>query len=405
MARAELAGGDGRDHDEEADLSFEASDAQPPSDQRFVLSYMQEQLWFLARLNPDLPIDNLPWLIDTPPSLDVPVLTRSLQDLVARHEALRTTFIDEEGRPLQKVHPSFELDLLEVSLEELPAVEQEPEMWRVIEAELRRPFDFELRPPVRAILVRRSGGLNKLALIVNHIAIDTFSAYNILFPQLISLYNAYSSGEQPSLPPANLQIRHYAQWQRRRAQSDDLAEHIRYWKRQLENLPSAFSLPADRPRPLSPTASGDERSHLLPDNLIKVARLLAREEQATLFTVLLAAFFVLLHRYTEQEDIFIGTAVADRASEQKRSIFGPLINMVVLRADIQGDLTFREVIRRARDVLSAAREHSEPGPEPAVPGRVQSPALCVLSGLGDHAPRRHVGHDRSRFDLRPSERR
>jgi amino acid adenylation domain-containing protein len=320
---------------------------------------MQEQLWFLARLNPDLPIDNLPWLIDTPSSLDVPALKRSLQDLVQRHEALRTTYIDEDGRPVQQVHPFFELEVSTVSLEELPAGQQEPEMWRIIAAELRKPFDFEHRPPVRALLVRRSGRLNKLALIVNHIAIDTYSAYNVLFPELISLYNAYSAGEKPPSLPANLQIRHYAQWQRRRALSDDLAEHIRYWKHQLENLPTTLNLPTDRPRALSPTARGDERSHLLPDDLIKVVRLLGREEQATLFTVLLAAFFALLHRYTEQEDIFIGTAVADRGSEHKRSIFGPLINMVVLRAGIQGDLTFRQVVRRVRDVLSAARDHSE----------------------------------------------
>jgi amino acid adenylation domain-containing protein len=341
------------------DLSSDLLHVSVTEEQRFPLSYMQEQLWFLARLNPGLPVDNLPFFIDTPPSLDELALKRSLQDLVQRHEALRTTFVFEQGRPVQVVHPPPEIDIPSVSLEELPGEEQEQEARRISERELRKPFDFERGPVFRAVLIRLSGGRHKFIFIVHHAVIDGFSAYSIFFPELISLYSAYASGQEPPHPPAALQIRHYAFWQRQRESSDELAEHMRYWKRQLKNLPDALRIPTDRPRPMLPSARGADRSRLLPSALISAAKVLARKERSTLFTVLLAAFFALLWRYTEQDDIFIGTAIADRNSRNKRSIFGPLINMVVLRADMSGDLTFRQVIQRAREVLTSARDHSD----------------------------------------------
>jgi amino acid adenylation domain-containing protein len=335
-------------------LTMPASD-----DQRFPLSYMQEQLWLLARLTPDLPIDNLSFFFDTPRSLDMAVLKRSLQELVQRHEALRTTFVFEQGRPLQVIHSSVELDLPVVSLEALPVEEQEQEMRRLAEAQLRRPFDFEHGPLFRGLLVRRSGALYKLIFVVHHTVIDGFSAYNIFFPELISLYNAYAAGESSPLQPANLQMRHYAVWQRRRVLGNEMADHMRYWKRQLANLPSVIPLPTDRPRPVTPSNRASEHSQLLSTALIDTIRHLAREERSTLFTALLAAFFVLLYRYTDQEDVFVGTVVADRNTTNKRSILGPLINMVVLRANVHGSLTFRQMIRTVREVLAAARDHSD----------------------------------------------
>jgi amino acid adenylation domain-containing protein len=358
--RADVDMGDGLSHPEDMDLSsdtlFVASN---PDEQEFPLSYMQEQLWFLAKLNPDLPIDNWPIFIDTPPLVDLDAFKSSLQAFVQRHEVLRTTFDLDQGRPVQVVHPFIDLDLPVVSLEGLSVLEQEHEMMRLAEAELRKPFDLERGPAFRCVLVRRSGGRTKLILVLHHAVVDGFSAYNILLPELMSLYDAYSSTETPSLPPPGPQIRHYALWQRRRVQDNVLDEHMGYWKRQLEGLPPALHLPTDRPYPLIPSARGAERSRLLPGDLIDVARRMSRAEGATLFTVLLAAFFALLYRYTGFEDIFVGTAVADRGSRVKRAIFGPLINMVVLRAKLGDKLSFRRLIGHVREVLREARDHSE----------------------------------------------
>ena len=331
----------------------------PEGDHPSPLSYTQEQFWLLARLNPGLPIDNLPWLIDMPPALDLAALKRSLEDLVQRHEVLRTRFVFDDGRPIQLVQPFVSLELPVVSLEDLPAGEQDREMSRLAEAELRKPFDLERGPPFRAVLVRRSGGLNRLVLIVHHIAIDTFSAHNVLFPELIAIYEAHAFGKAPPLLPENLQLRHYALWQRRRAAEGALDEAMRYWRRRLEGMPAVLPLPTDRPRPAIPSVGGDERSHLLSSDLIDALRRLGQEERSTLFTVLFAGFFALLYRHTDQEDISVGTFIADRSSSNKRSILGPLVNTVVARTHVRGGSTFREVIRDVQDALAEARNHSE----------------------------------------------
>lgn len=358
-ADSDVGAGSGRAADVDQSLEALLDASSLDDDQGFPLSYMQEQLWFLAKLNPGLPIDNWPIFIDTPSSLDVDAFKRSLQAFVQRHEALRTTIVLQQGQPVQFVHPLIALDMPVVNLERFPAAEQEHEMSRLAEAELRRPFDLERGPVFRCLLVKHSGGRTKLILIVHHALVDGFSAYNILLPELITLYNAYSSGEARSLPSPGPQLRHYALWQRHRVQDNALDEHMRYWKRKLENLPAALHLPTDRPYPLIPSVRGAERSRMLPGDLIDAARKLARGENATLFTALLAAFFSLLYRYTGLDDIFVGTAVADRGSHNKRAIFGPLINMVVLRANLDERQTFRQTVQHVRDVLREARDHSE----------------------------------------------
>jgi amino acid adenylation domain-containing protein len=330
-----------------------------PRDSVIPLSYMQEQFWILAQLDPSLPHYNFLWTIDTPPGLDAGALDRSVNELIQRHEALRTTFTTNNDQPVQVIHPPSERRLHVMNVEGLSPDEQAAEIHRIATTALRQPFDLALGPLIRVILVQVGGQRYKLLVCAHHIIIDGYSAYDVLFPELIALVEAFSAGEAPSLPGVNLHMADYAAWQRRRIQGDVLKDHLRYWKARLEGLPAGLGLLTDRPRPAVPSARGDVCSVLLPGALVDSLRALARRERATLFTVMLSAFYTLLHRYTSQEDIVLGTVIADRDTPEKRAIFGPLLNTVVLRAKVRADLAFPELTRHVYEVLRGARAYGE----------------------------------------------
>ncbi|WP_434417883.1 amino acid adenylation domain-containing protein [Nannocystis pusilla] len=340
-------------------------DSNPVDASERPLSAMQTQFWVLARLDPQSPVSNTLWSIDLPFAVDAAAMERSLALLVRRHRALRTIFVTRDDGPVQLVRPAPALRLPLLALdapgpggEVSSASERAAELQRIATEELRRPFDLARGPLFRALLVRLADARYQLLLSIHHIVVDGFSGYRILFPELLECYESLAAGRRPQLAPARLDIADYAALQQETLSDEVRARLLRYWKDQLADLPPGPALAADHPRPAVVSDRGNVHDVLLPTALLAPLRALARREGTSLFTVLLAAYYTLLAVYTGQADLAVGTIVADRDTADKRAIFGPLLNTVVLRARVDQELRFPEFLRRVHEVLRGAREHA-----------------------------------------------
>ncbi len=328
-------------------------DAGPPP-----LSFAQERLWFLDRLQPGVPAYNLPAAIPYQGPLNADALGRSLVELVRRHEALRTTFSEEDGRPVQRIHepPSELLSLID--LREMPESTREAELQRLLEREAEHVFDLSRGPLFRATLVRVQDAYHVLMLTSHHVVCDGWSM-GILRRELRQLYDAYSRGRRPSLPKLALQYADFAVWQREWLQGDVLEAQLAYWRRQLEGAPTRLELPTDRPRPATQTFAGAWQVFSLPKGVSSRLESLAQGEGATLFMLLLAAFKVLLHRYTGQTDLVIGTPIANRNRAEIEELIGFFVNSLPLRTELSGTLRFRELLTRVRATTLGAYAHQD----------------------------------------------
>ncbi|MGH9894745.1 MAG: condensation domain-containing protein, partial [bacterium] len=290
--------------------------------------------------------------------LDTAALERSLNEIVRRHEVLRTTFPSVDGRPYQLISPALTVALPIVDLRKSVKTEREAEARRLAVAEGRRPFDLTSDPPLRAALLRLDEEDRILVLTTHHIAFDGWSD-GILFEELAALYKAFSTGRPSPLSDLPIQYADYAAWQRQRLDREALDTQLAYWKPQLSGAPPVLELPTDRPRPPVATFRGARQSILLPEAMSDGLKALSRHESVTLFMMLLAAFKVLLCRYTGQHDIMVGTPIAGRDRVETERLIGVFINTLVLRTDLSGDPTFRELLRRVRDVFVEACDHQE----------------------------------------------
>ncbi|MBC8449436.1 MAG: amino acid adenylation domain-containing protein, partial [Chloroflexi bacterium] len=325
----------------------------------FPLSFAQERVWFLERLEPDRALYNVPevtFRLRGP--LNVAVLERSLNEIVQRHETLRTTFGQVDGRPVQVIRPSRQLTLPVVSLDHLPPEQREAEARRIAAEEVLRPFDLTRGPLFRAILLRLAAGDHVLILPLHHIIADGWSI-GVLLRELATLYTAFSAGQPSPLPELPIQYADYTAWQRETLQGSFLEQEVAYWRQQLAGAPPVLELPADRPRPAVQTYHGKRRRFTLPKTLSDAVRTLSRAAGVTPFMTLLAAFQTLLYRYTGQEDIVVGTPIAGRSQSETQDLIGFFANTLVLRADLSGNPTFRELLAQVRSVALGAYEHQE----------------------------------------------
>jgi amino acid adenylation domain-containing protein len=322
------------------------------------LSSSQERLWFLDRLRPGNAAYHLPGAVRLCGALDEGALRRSMDELVGRHEALRTSFGVAEGRPVQRVHPPRPLELPLVDLSGLDAPAREPEAARIGAAEARSPFDLARAPLLRARLLRLSGSEHVLLLTPHHIVCDGWSL-GVLARELGELYAAFVQGRPSPLAPLPLQYADYAVWQRGRLASGALAGQLAHWTERLRAAPGGGGLAPDRPRPAVPSFRGAQHAGMLPAETAAALRRVGREERATPFMVLLAVFQAVLHVRTGGERIVVGTDVASRGDERLDGVVGHFVNQLVLSADLSGNPTFREVLRRAREGTLAAYAHQE----------------------------------------------
>ncbi|HEX3129772.1 MAG TPA: amino acid adenylation domain-containing protein, partial [Thermoanaerobaculia bacterium] len=322
------------------------------------LSFAQERLWFLDRLEPGNPVYNMPMGLRLAGALDVAALERSIGEIVRRHQALRTTFPEVDGEPRQVIGEAEAWRLPVVDLLALPAAAREAEAGRLGVAEAVRPFDLARGPLLRTTLLRLEPEAWSLLLNLHHIVGDGWSL-GVLERELSALYPAFRAGLGSPLPELPIQYADHAVWQRDRLSGEGLESQLRFWRDELAGVPAVLELPADHPRPAVRTSRGAVEEGFLSTELIAALQALGRERGATPFMVLLAAFQSLLHRYTGQPDIPVGTPVAGREHPHVEGLIGLFVNTLVLRGRLGADPTFRELLERTRSAAIAAFSHQE----------------------------------------------
>jgi amino acid adenylation domain-containing protein len=343
--------------DEKRALLAELLRAQDEERRTYPLSFSQQRLWFLDQLAPGNTYYNIHLPIPINAAVDVPVLERALNELVRRHEVLRTTFAAEDGQPRQLVSRDLTLRLPLVDLAHLPPKERETEAERISVEEYQRPFDLAAGPLLRVMLLRLQPTEHALLLTVHHIACDGWSM-GVFVRELTAIYGAYLAGRPSPLAELPLQYGDFAVWQGEWLQGEVLERQLSYWCEQLVDLPP-LQLPTDRPRPAVQSNRGAFRGFVLPGTLVSRLRELAHREGATLFMALLAAFEALLVRYSGQDDFGVGTYIANRNRAEIEGLIGFFVNTLVLRTDLGGDPTFRDLVRRVRETALAAYEHQD----------------------------------------------
>lgn len=323
-----------------------------------VVSFAQQRLWFLDRLEPDRASYNVPRAIRLTGALDVKALQRTLNDLIARHEPFRTRFSSIDGTLRQIISAAEQLPLQIIDLSHLAHDERENRARELMKEEASLPFDLAHGPVIRSSLLRLGEQEYVLLLTTHHIVSDAWSA-GILFRELGALYNAFAGGKDSPLVPLPIQYADFAEWQRDWLQGEVLAEQLGYWRKKLAGLSGSLELPADYPRLALPTSRGAHKDLDLTSALSEQLAELSRQQGATLFMTLLAAFQTLLHRCTGEEDIVVGSPIAGRNRSEIEELIGFFINTLALRTDLAGDPTFREVITRVKETALGAYAHQD----------------------------------------------
>jgi amino acid adenylation domain-containing protein len=322
------------------------------------LSFAQQRLWFLNQFEPNSPYYNIPVAWCLVGVLNVEALRKSFNEIVRRHEALRTTFAKRNGDAVQIVAPALNLTVPLLDLTDREPDLRQAEASRLIAEEAQRSFDLSKGPLVRCMLIRLDKEEHLLLLTLHHIISDGWSM-NIIYRELGALYEAFSQGQPSPLPDLPIQYADFADWQRKRLPDDALDKHLSYWKDQLTGVPAVLRLPADRPRPAVQNFKGACHTAMLPVSLSEGLKSLARGEGATLFMVLLAAFQVLLYRYSGQEEIVVGSPVAGRNHSEIENLIGFFVNTLALHANFSNNPTFREMLGRVREIIIGGYDHQD----------------------------------------------
>jgi amino acid adenylation domain-containing protein len=319
-------------------------------------SFAQEQLWLVDQLTPGSSAYNFSWPMRLRGRLDTDALGRAVAEVVRRHEALRTRFAATDGQPMQIVEKTgaAALELVDLSGEPDPPAGAR----RLIEQQTARPFDLARGPLLRVVLMQLGEQDHVLLIVVHHIVFDGVSKV-VLYDELGKCYEAFAAGREPSLAQLSIQYADYAEWQRSQLDPERLRRELAHWRAQLDGAPTALELPGDRLRPAVSSLRGARHRQPLSGDLRGSLDALARSEGATFFMAVLAAFEALLYRYTGQEDLLVGTPVDTRSERDLAPVIGPFINTVVLRGDLSGSPSFRELLGRVQERTVDALEHKE----------------------------------------------
>ncbi|HYO64056.1 MAG TPA: amino acid adenylation domain-containing protein, partial [Pyrinomonadaceae bacterium] len=322
------------------------------------LSFGQQRLWFFDQLEPGSPLYNISGGVRLAGELDVEALTRTLSEIVRRHEVLRTTFAVVDGEPSQVIQEARPFELSVRDLSHLNADEWARAERAAAREESDLPFDLSRGPLLRATLLDFGAGEHVLLVTMHHIVSDGWSL-GVLIKEVAALYAAYVEGEESPLAELTVQYADYAAWQRDYLQGEALERQLTYWRRQLDGAPAALELPTDRPRPPVQSYRGAQEKVRLSDGLSDRLRELSRREGVTLYMTLLAAWQTLLARYSGQTDIVVGTPIANRHRGETEDLIGFFVNLLALRGDLSGDPTFAELLGRARETCLGAYAHQE----------------------------------------------
>ncbi|MBE8967605.1 amino acid adenylation domain-containing protein [Nostocales cyanobacterium LEGE 12452] len=349
------------------DLELTASPILPRArNAELPLSFAQQRLWFLDKLNPNSALYNIPITLRIVGTLCVAALEQSLQEIIHRHEALRTNFVIVDGKPSQIIQTETNCTfsvvdwryLPTLALSEVEVSEQEIATQQLVKQQAQRPFDLATEALVRATLVVLSETEHTLLVCMHHIVSDGWSM-SVFVEELAALYNAYSQGQPSTLAPLPIQYADFAIWQRNWLQGNVLQSQLSYWQQQLASAPALLSLPTDRPRPAMQTFAGAYQEFALSKELTSGLTQLSQQQGVTLFMTLLAAYDTLLYRYTGQADILVGSPIANRNRSEIEGLIGFFINTLVLRTNLAGNPSFSELLTRVREMAMDAYSHQD----------------------------------------------
>ncbi|HEY9815189.1 MAG TPA: amino acid adenylation domain-containing protein [Candidatus Obscuribacterales bacterium] len=342
---------------QQADRPARSITPQPRTTRYFPLSFAQQRLWFLDQLEPNSPFYNVPMAIRLRGTLQVSALEQTLHELVHRHEVLRTHIAVMDGEPMQVIGDPALTPLQLVNVSHLPQMEQDAVVQQRAIAESNSPFNLGQSPLWRAILLRLSEQEHVLLFTLHHIISDAWSK-SVLVQDVTALYPAFCQGQPSPLPDLPIQYADFAVWQRQYLQSGVWDAQLTYWKQKLAGSLPGLPLPTrGRSHPI--THQGRKQSFVLPLSLTEALKALSWEENSTLFITLLTAFKVLLYRYTGQTDVVVGSPIANRNQPEIEKLIGFFVNTLVLRSQVDGDLSFRQVLRQVRQVVVEAQAHQD----------------------------------------------
>ncbi|TCP59139.1 amino acid adenylation domain-containing protein [Tumebacillus sp. BK434] len=329
-----------------------------PRDQHLPLSFAQQRMWLLDQLSANGSAYQMPLFVRLSGSLDTVLFERTLQEIVRRHEVLRTTYRSENGTAAQTIHGEAAIPIPLHDLSALAASEQEHQKQLLLQTELERPFDLAVDLPLRALLLKIAVNEHLLLLTMHHIASDGWSL-GVLVREFAALYTAFATGQHSPLPELSIQYADYALWQRSLLQGDAVEEQVRYWQEQLSGELPVLILPTVRPRPAVQTFKGATYAFSLTQELHEQLNAFSRQEGATMFMMLFSAFNALLHRYSSQDDIILGTPIAGRGTLELEPLIGLFVNTLALRTDLSGNPSFRELVGHVRDKALGAYAHQD----------------------------------------------
>ncbi|MHC5853958.1 amino acid adenylation domain-containing protein [Nostoc sp.] len=321
------------------------------------LSFAQQRLWFLDQLILNNPFYNIPLALHLTGSLNKPALEQTFNEIVRRHEALRTTVSIQSGQPVQVINPMLTITLPVIDLRQLPQAEREIQARQLTTQEAQRPFNLSTDSLLQVKLLWLDETEYILLLTMHHIVSDGWSI-GVLIQEIAALYTAFASNQPSPLAKLTIQYADFAYWQRQWLQGEVLEKQLSYWQKQLDSI-SMLNLPTDRPRLAAQSYQGARQPLQLSKNLSKALLALGQQEGVTLFITLLTAFKVLLSRYTQQEDIAIGSPIANRNRSEIEGLIGFFVNSLVLRTDLSENPTFRELLSRVKEVALEGYSHQD----------------------------------------------
>ncbi|MFM5993105.1 MAG: amino acid adenylation domain-containing protein [Dolichospermum sp.] len=328
-----------------------------PNSEPAPLSFSQEQLWFLSQIQ-DNATYNMPLALQISGSLNISFLEQAITEIVRRHEILRTNFQQIEGRNLQVIRPEINISLQVINLDQIPAKEQLQNVQQLINQETDKIFNLSEDNLFQSTLYQLNQNSYVLLLNMHHIISDGWST-GILLEELSTLYAAYLAGNKSPLPDLQIQYADYAIWQKQKFTSQIREKQLNYWQQQLTDIPPLLELPTDKPRPPIQSFSGGIWEFSINSNLSQKIRTLTQQSDATLFMTMLAAFVILLYRYSGQDDILIGSPMAGRNRQEIQSLIGYFVNTVVLRTKLTGNPNFREILNQVRQVATDAHNYQD----------------------------------------------
>ena len=321
------------------------------------LSYAQQRLWFIDQMEPGSPAYNIPCAVRLTGSLDADALRRSLDEVIRRHEALRTSFPLREGQPVQQISPDHKIRLEELDLSEMGERQRVQRVKELIREETSRGFDLARGPVIRGRLLRLGSQEHALIVTTHHIVSDGWSI-GLMIKEFAQLYEAFKEGKPSPLAELEVQYADYAVWQREWLSGEVLQSQLEYWSKQLEGI-TVLELPTDRARPATISYRGASEGFVVPAELTRDLNGLSRREGLTMFMTLLAGFQMMLSRYSGQDDIAVGTPIAGRSRVEIEGLIGFFVNTLVMRTKLTGEPTVREALSRVREMALEAHAHQD----------------------------------------------